>query len=87
MFCLGRSSGRCRPGGEGPWAAAVCGFEGVPLFPSLAIKQDFDVEHYAIEQEISRSAVINAKRVRDVRPLTSAIDIVKSGQLQPAAQG
>ena len=45
------------------------------------------MEHYAIEQEISRSAVINAKRVRDVRPLTSAIDIVKSGQLQPAEQG
>ena len=53
----------------------------------MAIEQDVDVEHYAIEQEISRSAVINAKRVRDVRPLTSAIDIVKSGQLQPAAQG
>lgn len=75
------------PWGEGSWAAAVCGFEGVPLAPVMAIEQDVDVEHYAIEQEISRSAEINAKRVRDVTPLTSAIDIMKSGQLQPAAQG
>ena len=53
----------------------------------MAIEQDVDVEHYAIEQEISRSAEINAKRVRDLTPLRRPIDIFKSGQLQPAAQG
>ena len=75
------------PWGEGPWAAAVCGAEGVPLAPAMAIEQDVDVEHYAIEQEIWRLAEINAKRVRDVTPLRCPIDILKSGQLQPAAQG
>ena len=53
----------------------------------MAVEQDVDVEHYAIEQEISRIAEINAKRVRDVTPLRRPIDIFKSGQLQPAAQG
>ena len=45
------------------------------------------MERYAIEQEISRLAEITAKRVRGATPLTCAIDIVKSGQLQPAEQG
>ena len=53
----------------------------------MAVEQDVDVEHYAIEQEISRLAEINAKRVRDATPLSRPIDIFKSGQLQPAAQG
>ena len=53
----------------------------------MAVEQDVDVEHYAIEQEISRLAEINAKRVRDVTALRCPIDIFKSGQLQPAAQG
>lgn len=53
----------------------------------MAIEQDVDVEPYAIEQEISRLAEINPKRVRDVTPLSCPIDIFKSGQLKPAAQG
>ena len=38
----------------------------------MAIEQDVDVEHYAIEQEIWRLAEINAKRVRDVTPPSRA---------------
>ena len=129
MGCRGVSAagavGARVAGGAGPrlscQAAAVCGFEGVPLVPALALESacvstdallvrafcpgigcrrgdghrtanwhstiDVDVEHYAIEQEIWRLAEINAKRVRDVTPLRCPIDILKSGQLQPAAQG